>query len=115
MPPIETVNRADKENTDMETDFVKVPNFDPHESTVFKNTSIPVFQDRENKGDSFSQILNDIDDDLRINGNSLNQAHAEAIIPHKEISPLFGLGSLGNDLFVSYSVSRTPTLVPPLH
>lgn len=101
MPPIETVNRADKENTDMETDFVKVPNFDPHESTVFKNTSIPVFQDRENKGDSFSQILKDIDDDLKINGNSLNQAHAEAIIPHKEISPLFGLGSLGNDLFVS--------------
>ena len=48
------MNQTDKENYNMEVDFVEVPNLKSHESTVLKNNSHPVFQDLENKGVSFS-------------------------------------------------------------
>lgn len=54
VPPPKTVNQTDKENSNMEVDFVEVPNLKSHESTVLKNNSHPVFQDLENKGVSFS-------------------------------------------------------------
>ena len=54
VPPPKTVNQMDKENYNMEVDFVEVPNLKFHESTVLKNNSHPVFQDLENKGVSFS-------------------------------------------------------------
>jgi len=48
------MNQIDKENSNMEVDFVEVPNLKSHESMVLKNNSHPIFQDLENKGVSFS-------------------------------------------------------------
>ena len=98
----------------MEVDFVEVPNLKSHESTVLKNNSHPVFQDLENKGVSFSQQLKDIDDDLGIYGNPLNLAHAIVTKTRKKKSPPFDLGTLGDNLDASQSMSHAPTLVPPL-
>ena len=99
----------------MEVEFVAVQNSNSQESTVSKNIPILGPQDLGNKGDSFSQQLKDIDEGLGIYEDPSIVAHAEVNNPQKETSPLYDLGSLGDDLDASQRVSRAPILVPPLH
>ena len=58
--------------------------------------------------------MKEIDNDLRIYENPIIIGQPEDTQIDQENSPLFDLGTLRNDLDENISVSRAPTLVPPL-
>ena len=61
-----TVMNPDKENTDMEADFMENQNQNSHISVETNENPTPPFQEYGNKGDYFAQKLKEIDKDLGI-------------------------------------------------
>lgn len=99
----------------MEVDFVEIENKKSHESTAPQGTSIPHFQDHENKGDYFSLKLKENDKDLGIYKGPLKSAAIEGINSYKETSPLFDLENLNTSQDTNPSLPHPQTLVSPLH
>lgn len=48
------MNSPDKENVDMEADFVEIQQQNSHNSATINENPIPSFQNHENKGDYFA-------------------------------------------------------------
>lgn len=79
------------ENSNLEVDreiLENLKNQNFQESTAPHDKSAPNFQDHGNKGDLFSQQLEEIDKDLGIYEDSSNAADTESF-SNKGTSPLF--------------------------
>ena len=109
-----TASSTEKETEDMEANIGEFPKSNAAESTIPKKSLRSNFQDHGNQGISFTKKFKEIDNDLGIYENPIIIGQPEDSQIDQENSPLFDLGTLRNDLDENISMSRAPTLVPPL-
>nr|POE89435.1 hypothetical protein CFP56_01792 [Quercus suber] len=114
MTTLAMMSSTEKETEDMVADIGEFPKSNTVESTIPKESIRPNFQDHGNQGISFTQQLKDIVNDLGIYKDPVIIGQLEEFQTDQENSPLFDLGTLRKDLDENISMSRAPTLVPPL-